>query len=132
VGGHLGEGEVVGDGGPGLCEELHVDEVTPPLLGQLHQLPHVVLGRDHVHPAHVCVPFSPSYNVFPPQDSDAGEHKQPLNKGHRSRTGPSAVHSRFDAARFTMQTHLLLAEMVIEQGGSMLFKGPVSGCKESW
>ncbi len=49
---HLGKGEVIDEGGARLCEVGHVDEVPPPLLRQLHDGAHKVLGSDDLHPAH--------------------------------------------------------------------------------
>ena len=50
-GAHLCQREVVGQGGAGLRQELHVHKVAAPLLRQIHQLADVVLWCDHVHPA---------------------------------------------------------------------------------
>ena len=46
-----GKRELIDEGGAGLCQELHVNEVSSPRLAQLHQGPHRVLGSDDFHPA---------------------------------------------------------------------------------
>lgn len=46
-----GKRKLIDEGGAGLCQELHVNEVSSPCLAQIHQGPHRILGSDDLHPA---------------------------------------------------------------------------------